>query len=508
MTMKLPGLLIAPLLLAGAVPQERTLTARIDQEVARIPGFPNPAPVCSDGEFLRRVMLDLVGYPPSAGEVRAFAGNPFPEKRVAKIDELLAGDRFADFWARRWMAVFFDNYHAFRLEPLKSLPPEDAERLMESFRRWLKARLKEDRSWKAIVQDLLEAEGVALQAPAVVYKLGTMEWPRVPRFENRAVRHFLGIDLSCTGCHDDPFNKFRVEDAYSLMAFSTGRILQRGPKGLELIETSALPGRVLRMPSVNMPLFHPERDPAIKPTFFLNGQTAAPDEVLAKAFARFVTTGDSFQFRSAAVNRLWFWLMGRGIVSPVDEFNLKNKALSRDLLNLLGVEFSARDYSLKALIRSICATDAYQRRSDGPDPVLKTFFARGVIRPLSAEQILGSLEVATRGRASLDVPRAQALAERMIRGDAPICEVTAVRPDARALVWLASGDEVGKMIREGPVLAQIKASADPVKEMFLAALSREPDAAEAANFAAFLNGGDLEEAYRVLLNTTEFLTRH
>jgi hypothetical protein len=500
-----PAVLFLLALLPGAALQEpRTLPARIDEEVARMPGMKDPAAVCSDGDFLRRAMLDLVGYPPGADEVRAFAADPSPEKRAAKVDELLAGDRFADFWARRWMAVFFGNYHAFRLDPLRSLPPDDAARLMESFRRWLKDRLKEDRSWESIVRELLEAEGSAADAPAVVYKLGTVEWPRVPHFENRAALHFLGLDFSCAGCHDHPFDRFRVEDGWSLMAFSMGRTIRRGPQGFEIQEGPGSPKRMLVVPGFTDEF----RRPLLVIPRFPDGAGPAEGEVLAKAFSRIVTAKGNPTFRAAAVNRVWTWLLGRGIVKDTN-FNLMNKPLSRSLLPLLATEFEGHGHSFKFLIRSICGSATYQRRSDIPGTVASSgAFSRGLIRPLSAEQILGSLDVAILSRPSLDVSKAQALAEKLIRGDAPICEVTEVRADARALVWLASDEDLGKSIREGPVLARIQASADPVKEMFLAALSREPDADEAARVAAFLKEGDLAEAYRVLLNTAEFLTRH
>jgi hypothetical protein len=449
-------------------------------------------------------MLDLVGYPPTGDEVRAFETDRSSEKRAAKVDELLATERFADFWARRWMAVFFGNYHAFRLEPLSVLPPDEAAMLMEKFRRWMKDRLGADRSWADVVRDLLEAEGDALTSPQVVYKLGTMEWPRVPRFENRAMAHFMSIDMSCTGCHDHPFDKWRVEDGYSLMAFSVGRTLRRGPRGLEIQEGQGFPRRI-RVPGFlgrdHQPLYASPRFP--------DGRAPVEGEILGKAFARLMTAGDNLQFRFAAVDRVWTWLTGRPIVVDND-FNMKNKPRSAALLKLLANEFTAHDHSFRFLIRSICLSDTYRRRTEGmTTPIVNS--ARGAIRPLCAEQILSSLEVATRGRPTFDIDRAQALAELLIRGDAPVCEVAEVRADARALLWLSTSESVRAMVREGAVPARIRKSADPVREMFLSALSREPESAEAARVEAYLKGRGPEgwdEAYLMLLNTAEFLTRH
>jgi hypothetical protein len=125
--MKPAGLvLILGFLGAGASPKEDPLPVRIDQAVNEISGFRQGfvSGRCADGEFLRRAMLDLVGYPPNAEETRIFSADPAPDKRAAKIDQLLGGGRHADFWARRWMSVFFGNYHEIRTEALKGLEPE------------------------------------------------------------------------------------------------------------------------------------------------------------------------------------------------------------------------------------------------------------------------------------------------------------------------------------------------------------------------------------------------
>jgi hypothetical protein len=485
------------------------LSKRIDAEVRQISGFRNPTAVCGDGEFLRRVMLDLVGYPPNADDVRAFVTDPDPGKRAAKVDQLLATERHADFWARRWMEVFFGNYHEFRLEPLKSLPREDAARILESFLRWLKARLRADTPWDEIVRDLLEAEGRASDVPPLAYKLGTIGWPRRPYYENRASVHFLGIDLSCLGCHDHPFDKFRAEDGYSMMAFSTGRTVSTGTQGLEVKEEPESAARRQRIPGIGKKRLQQDQE---VPPLFIRGGEPERNEVLARAFARLMTSPKNDQFRLSAVNRVWAWLFGRGIVNPVDDFNLKNKPLSSKLHKLVSDEFLLHRHSFRHLIRSLCATDAYQRRCEDGDPGTKLTFSRGVLRPLSAEQILNSLETATRGIPSFDLPGAQSLAERLVRGDAMACEVTEKTPDAPALLWLANGDRVRDLIRDCVVLHGIRKSGeDPVRGMFLAALSREPSEEEARRYGAFLEGRGperLDEAYWSLLNSAEFLTRH
>ena len=65
----------------------------------------NPSGLCTDGEFIRRASLDLLGVLPSAAEARAFAGETSKGKREHLIDELMMRPEFADFWALKWSDV-------------------------------------------------------------------------------------------------------------------------------------------------------------------------------------------------------------------------------------------------------------------------------------------------------------------------------------------------------------------------------------------------------------------
>src|SRR3954469_9075398 len=72
------------------------LSAGIDSNAASGMGGSKASALTEDGEFLRRVMLDLVGYPPNLDEVKAFIANTNPDKRSEKIDQLLDSEEWAD----------------------------------------------------------------------------------------------------------------------------------------------------------------------------------------------------------------------------------------------------------------------------------------------------------------------------------------------------------------------------------------------------------------------------
>src|SRR5437764_97036 len=106
------SLAILCLLGGAASPQEAVKkppgAAAIDAAVKNIPGYTiaTQAPPADDGEFLRRVMFDLVGFPPTGDQVKAFVADAGENKRAATVDELLASNDFADYWSRQFAEVF------------------------------------------------------------------------------------------------------------------------------------------------------------------------------------------------------------------------------------------------------------------------------------------------------------------------------------------------------------------------------------------------------------------
>src|SRR5579863_800365 len=89
--------------LAALAQDPSGLAGTIDRLIPEILGYQqsSEAPISEDGEFLRRLMLDLVGHPPSLDEALAFSADGAPGKRKTRIDTLLASPEFSDFWGRR-----------------------------------------------------------------------------------------------------------------------------------------------------------------------------------------------------------------------------------------------------------------------------------------------------------------------------------------------------------------------------------------------------------------------
>jgi mono/diheme cytochrome c family protein len=65
------------------------------------------------------------------------------------------------------------------------------------------------------------------------------------------------------------------------------------------------------------------------------------------------------------VNRVWYWLLGQGLVRSVDQFNATGEQPSHpELLDYLARQFQEHDWSVQWLVRTIVLSDAYQRSSD------------------------------------------------------------------------------------------------------------------------------------------------
>ena len=65
----------------------------------------NPSPMANDGEWCRRVYLDIIGRIPSVEELTAFLSNRKPNKKLDLVNQLL-GDKYVDEYARNWSNIW------------------------------------------------------------------------------------------------------------------------------------------------------------------------------------------------------------------------------------------------------------------------------------------------------------------------------------------------------------------------------------------------------------------
>src|SRR4029077_10980275 len=97
-------------------------------------------------------------------------------------------------------------------------------------------------------------------------------------------------------------------------------------------------------------------------------------------------------FAREAVNRIWYHLMGRGIVEPVDDLRESNPPASAELLDALADDFRTHGFDVKRTIRLITNSRVYQLSSIS-NPLNDEdarYFSHATVRMLTAEQLLDS----------------------------------------------------------------------------------------------------------------------
>ena len=201
---------------AAAAPSPAEMARQIDEHLARqwqTAGV-EPAPVVGDGNFLRRVSLDLIGRIPAVAESRAFIADTDPDKRRKIIERLHDSSahrrHFATFWRRTWI-------------PQADTP--QFSRLSEDFELWVADRLRDGASYQDLARELLTAT-VAVSndrfsrtsvAPPQGF-LAANEF-KAENLASSTTRAFLGINLTCAQCHDHPFARWTRDQFWQTAAF-------------------------------------------------------------------------------------------------------------------------------------------------------------------------------------------------------------------------------------------------------------------------------------------------
>jgi hypothetical protein len=109
----------------------------------------------------------------------------------------------------------------------------------------------------------------------------------------------------------------------------------------------------------------PEKEHEIKPGWpFANAEPDFRDGRI-EAFADWLTAPENPLFARVAVNRLWQWHFGEGLLKSTSDFGaLGGKPSHPALLDWLASEFVRREFSMKQMHRLIVTSDVYKRASD------------------------------------------------------------------------------------------------------------------------------------------------
>ncbi len=337
-----------------------------------------PSSLCSDGEFLRRVTLDVIGKLPTADDVRRFLADRDPDKRRRVIEALLERPEFADWWALKWADRLGCNQ--------RFVGKIGAHLYHEWIRQAMLANMPEDELARAIVTG---RGGNYSSPPAGFYR--RLRDPQVRAEE--VAQLFLGVRIGCARCHNHPGERWTQDDYYGLAAFFARVRYRNGPFFIQIYDKEetvyeARQGEVV----------HPRTGQTMPPRF-LGGSVAAlgPHEDRREALARWLTRPDNPFFARNAVNRIWYHLFGQGIVEPVDDFRGTNPPCNEELLDALAADFIQHGFDRKYLIRTIVSSRTYQLSSTptGSNAEDSRYFSHARVRLLQAEQLLDAIAAAS-----------------------------------------------------------------------------------------------------------------
>ena len=480
------------------------------------------APAADDAEFLRRVFLDLGGRIPPSTRVRRFLADRDPDKRRKVVDELLDSSLYV---------VHFSNVWRKALLPETQADPQTRV-LVPAFEAWLRQKLTDDTSYSEMVREIVTVPLAASRNPREIP--GQADRPSPLAFyqakqikpENLAAstaRTFLGIRIECAQCHDHPFDNWKQNDFWSFAAFFAG-MERQGRGGFLAAIREVADRRKLKIPGT---------ETSVGPVF-LDGSRPLPTQTRGarQLLADWRSTAENSYFAKAAVNRLWSQMFGIGLVDPPDDFTADNPPSHPKLLDLLASEFASHNFDVRHILRSIVASDAYQRTSRQTDPSQQKprLFSRMAVKGLSPEQIFDSLAQATgyvpvavdrtsTGPGALDSVRSEFVDLFGDDSSRPTQQRTTI---LQALALMNGGlvSEATSLDRSRTLTAVVEFPAlgtgDRVEALFLAALGRRPGAKRLAALVAYVDAGGvtkdpaaaLADVFWALLNSSEFLLNH
>jgi hypothetical protein len=496
-----------------------------------------PAPAADLATLVRRLSLDLLGVLPDGDDAREFVGaaTESPDSLERLVDRMLARPEFADRWALAWSDVL-------RVEE-KALDSKGVER----FHGWIRDGIARGKPLDQFVRELIVARGSTYESPAANFYRSLRD--PIARAETVG-RLFQGVRLQCAQCHNHPFDRWTQDDYYqwtALFARVDYEIVENQRK--DKLDKHEFVGdqivRVLDVGEVRNPRTGEDAAPR-----FLGADTPEmePNADRREPLAEWLTSPANAAFARTQANFLWYHLMGRGLVEPVDDLRPTNPAAHPGVLDYLAAKLVRDRFDLRSLVREVALSSVY-RLSAEPNETTRdddSLFARALVRRWPAEVLLdaqslvvgmpvefGGYSQRIRAGQMPGVRRGRDRDKKTAEGDrflatfgkpqrllACACERSDETTLKQALALLSDGDLQQRLESpQGRLEGWLRATSMPdswVESLYWTALSRGPTAAERERALRWLGeaANDAERAvvFRdlawALLNSKEFLFRH
>ncbi len=371
----------------------------------------HPSSSADDGEWCRRLFLDVLGRIPTVDELVDFVGDKSPSKHEALVDRLLYDDRYTEQFARNWTTIWTNLL-------IGRTGGNDQNSMISrpGMQKFLRDSFARNKPYDKMVYELVTATGTT--APntanfngATNFLIDKVNEETAAQATAATSRIFLGLQIQCTQCHNHPFNDWKQQKYWEMNAFfRQTRSLRNsaatgGPLGPELVDQD-FAGESGNPEEAD--IFYELRNGLVKVAFpvFVEGQVAKKSGYLNEVNRR-VLLGE-FMLKSpylskAMINRTWAHFLGYGFTKPVDDLGPHKPPSHPEVLDYLADEFRSSQYDVRRLIKWISLSRPYSLSSKPnstnakDDPLLgdPPKFSRYYLRQMQAEQLYESLVVAT-----------------------------------------------------------------------------------------------------------------
>jgi hypothetical protein len=452
-----------------------------------------PSDLCSDQEFVRRAYLDACGILPTPEEVSKFLASNDANKRAKLIDELLERPEYADFWTLKWSDVFRSTRKTIQVKGT------------HVFQKWLRNHIDKNTGFDQVVFEVITAGGSTYSNPAANYY-------RISRdpttLAETTAQLFFGIRMQCAKCHNHPFERWTQDDYYSMAAFFNRVKYRTDP--VDGGDPKKKDGAEYVYVDRAGELTQPRTGKTMAPKFMGGAIPAiAPGADRRESLAKWMSSPDNPFVPKSVANRIWFHIMGRGIVDPVDDFRDSNPSANDDLLDALAKDFVKNKFDAKHLIRTIMNSRTYQlsAQTNEFNKDDNKYFSHAVTKLLTAEQLFDALCQVTEvpekfagyplGTRAVQLPDGETNHPFLKTFGQPArelaceCEREGDSNLAQAL-QLINGPAVNDRLRNannriGKLIAAKKTDKEIVADLFLMTLSRMPSATEESAMLAHVS---------------------
>jgi hypothetical protein len=503
-----------------------------------------PSAPATDGEWIRRLFLDVLGRTPTVDEALRFMGDKTPDKRLQIVNKLLSDDeKYVEEYARNWTTIW-TNVLIGRAGGGEQDRMTNRPGMQQSLRRAFKRNMPYDR----LVAECISATGVNKSGEEgfngfVNFLSGKLDENGVQATAKTA-QIFLGLQVQCTQCHNHPFNDWKQNQFWEMNAFfrqTRGLRRYEGGRDVAIVELVNQDFAGEDNHPEEAVLYYELRNGKLQAAYpvFVDGTKVKSsgylEEVNRRTELARLVTGSEYMPKEI-VNRMWGHFLGYGFTKPIDDIGPHNVPTHPELLDTLGKEFRQHSTDLKELIRWIVLSEPYSlsskfsatNKKDDPSLGEKPLFSHFYLRQMRVEELYESLLTATEAHKTggsyedQEKVKHEWLSQFTIAfGTDENDETTTFNGSIPQALMMMNGDLIKKAIGtdKGSFLEQVADNgklnnAAKINFLFMAALTRKPSSTEttAANQLAALRGGDsvaaLQDVWWAVLNSNEFILNH